>query len=146
MQSESDIQTNLTDAAHSLGENATAAAQKVRSHAKEAWECAQEETKRAVRVSSEYAQEHPISTALVACGVGVIIGLLIPRREPESFSDRYITEPLHHSKGLLLGLLVAGGAMLKRTLASATSAAADIAENVSDAIKPVKKAVENAIK
>ena len=136
----------ITDAAHSLAEDATAAAKCAQTKAKEAWECAQEETQRAVRLSSLYARQHPLSTALVAVGVGVVIGMLINRRDPHSLTDRYLTEPLHQSKGLLLGLLVAGSAMLKRTLACATCAASEIAGDVKDAIKPVKQAVENAMK
>ena len=103
----------------------TEAAKNVQTKAKDAWECAQDETQRAVRLSSLYARQHPLSTALVAVGVGVVIGLLVRRREPETFSDRFISEPLHQSKGLLLGLLVAGSAILKRTLSCASCAARD---------------------
>lgn len=142
-----DLKDKLTDAAHRLGEDATAAAKCAQAKAKEAWECAQEESRRAVRLSSLYARQHPLSTALVAVGVGVVIGLLInKRREPETLAERYLAEPLHQSKGLLLGLLVAGSAMLKRTLSCATCAASDLAGDVKDALKPMKKAVENVMK
>ena len=142
-----DLKDKVTDAAKSLGEDATAAVKCAQTQAKEAWECAQEESRRALRLSSLYARQHPLSTALVAVGVGVVIGLLINKRnEPESLTDRYITEPLHQSKGLLLGLLVAGSAILKRTLSCATCAASGLAGDVKDAIKPVKQAVENAMK
>jgi ElaB/YqjD/DUF883 family membrane-anchored ribosome-binding protein len=147
MEPTTDLKDKLTDAAHSLGEDATTAAKSAQTKAKEAWECAQEETQRAIRLSSLYARQHPLSTALVAVGVGVAIGLLINRsREPLSLTDRYINEPLHQSKGLLLSLLVAGSAILKRTLASATCAASELAEDVNGALKPVKKAVQNAVK
>jgi hypothetical protein len=56
------------------------------------------------------------------------VGRLFSRREADSFSDRYITEPLHRSRDVLMALpLAAAGAMFTQYGRSA--------------VKSVKKAV-----
>ena len=76
------------------------------------------------------------------------MGLLVSRREPKGFKDLYIDAPLHQSKGLLLGALIAAGAMLRRTLSTAGHAAEEIAGDVGDdfkkSMKPLRKAARQA--
>ena len=144
MEPMTDIKDKLTEAAANLGESASGVAEDLKSRAEDAWDSVQSGTHRAVRESSAYLRENPVPALIAAAGFGLLLGLLLSRREPESFKDRYIAEPLHQSKGVLLGLLMACGAMLRRTFSSATCAAGEIAENVGDdlkdSLKPLRKA------
>jgi hypothetical protein len=84
-----------------------------------------------------------VPIALAAFGLGLVLGLILNRRDSASLKDRYIAEPLHQSKGVLLGLLIACGALLRRTLSSASNTVEEIAENVGDnlkdALKPMRR-------
>ena len=134
------IHDTLTGTATKLGEGATGLADEVQARAEDAWNSVQHRTDRAVRESSEYVHRNPLPTALAAFAVGLVLGLALNRREPVSFQDRYVAEPLHHSRGLLLGLVLACGTLLRRTLASASSAAESAGHDLQDALKPVSKA------
>ena len=139
-----DLKDKLTDAATSLGEGASGVAEDLQSRANDAWDSVQDRGNRAVRESYAYVREHSVTTALAAFGVGLVVGLLVNRRDPVSFKDRYIAEPLHQSRGVLLGVLLAFGALIRRTLSSAASDAGEIARNVgydlNDSLKPLRRA------
>ena len=138
-----DLKDNPTDAATDSG-RATGVAEDLQNRATDAWDSVQHETNRAVRESSAYVRENPVPALIAALGVGLVLGLFLSRREPVSFKDRYVTEPLHQSKGVLLGLLLACGTLLRRTFSSASSTAGEIAGNVGDdlkdSLKPLRKA------
>jgi ElaB/YqjD/DUF883 family membrane-anchored ribosome-binding protein len=139
-----DLKEKLTDTATSLGEDVRGVAGELRTRTKDAWDSAQHQARRAVRESSACVRENPVPAALAAFGLGLVLGLILSRREPASFKDRCIAAPLHQSKGALLGLLVACGALIRRSFSSASTTAGEIAENVSaelkDTLKPLKKA------
>lgn len=96
------MKDTLTDAAAKLGSDATNAAHDLQDHAKDAWNSAQKETKRAMRMGTDYAHDHPLPIALVAAGLGVALGLFL------------------HRRGLLCGLLFAGGAYLSQCMADSS--------------------------
>ena len=139
-----ELKEKLTDAATHLSESANGVAEDLQSRAKDAWDSVQDQTDRAVRESSAYVHKNPVPTALAAFGFGLALGLLLNHRAPVSLRDRYIAEPLHQSKGVLLGLLLACGTLFRRTFSSASSAAEKIAANVGgefqDSLKPLRKA------
>ncbi len=139
-----DLKDKLTSAANSLGESASGAAENLQTHAKDAWDSVQSGTNRAVRESSAYVRENPVPAVIAAVGFGLVLGLLLSHREPVSFKDRYVTEPLHQSKGMLLGLLLACGGLLKRTLSSASGAVEEIFENAGDDLKDSVKPLRTA--
>ena len=144
MEPVTDHKDRLTDAATSLGENASGAVEDLKTRAEDAWDSVQQRTDRAVRDSSTYVRENPVPTALAAFGVGLLLGLLLGHREPVSYKDRYIAAPIQQSRGLLLGLLLACGTLLRRSFSSASSAAEEIAGNVGhdlqDSLNPLRKA------
>ena len=139
-----DIEDKLTDDATRLSEGATSVAEDLQTRAKDGWDSVQQQTNRAVREGSVYVRENPVPTALAAFCFGLVLGLVLSRREPVSFKDRYIAEPLHQSKGVLLGLLIAGGTLLRRVFSSTSSAAGEIAAHVGDdlqeSLHPLRKA------
>ena len=137
----SNLEDKITDAAPSFGESAREVANDVRTHTKDAWDSVQDGTHRAVRESSTYVRENPVPTVLAALGIGLVVGILLSRRDRASFQDRYIAEPLHRSKGVLLGSLIACGAMLKRTFSSASTAVGNVGEDLNDSMEPLKRAV-----
>ena len=130
-----DIDDKLTNAATKLGESASGIAEELQTRAEDAWDSVQYRTKRAVRKSSAYVHKHPVPPVLAAFGCGLVLGLILNRRDSVSFRNRYVAEPLHQSRGVLLGLLIACGTLLRRTLSSASSAVEEIAENVGDDLK-----------
>ena len=136
----SKLEDKITDAATSLGESASDVANDVRTHAKNAWDSVQHGTNRAVHEGSTYVRENPVPTVLAALGVGLVLGVLLGRRDRTSFQDRYIAEPLHRSKGVLLGSLVACGAMLQRTFSSASNVARNAGEELNESMQPLKRA------
>ena len=140
------IKDQLTAAATRLGESAGGVAEDLQARAEDAWDSVQHQTGRAVRESSAYVRGNPGPTALAAFGFGLVLGLLLNHRHPRSFKDRYLAEPLHQSRGLLLGALLAGGALLRRTFSSASTAAEEIAGHVGDdlqnSLKPLGRAVQ----
>ena len=144
MEPTTDLNHKLTDVATRLGEDASDVAEGLQARAQDAWDSVQQQTNRAVRESSAYVHKNPVPIALAAFGFGLVLGLSLNRRHPVSFKNRYIAEPLHQSRGMLLGLLVACGALLRRTISSASGAAEEIAENVGDSVqvslKPLRKA------
>ncbi len=131
-----DLKNKLADAATSLGASASDAAKDLRTHAKDTWDSVQEHTQSAVKESATYVRKNPVPTALAALGIGLVIGLLLRRRTPETFTHRYISEPLHASRGALLDFLNKGSGLVKRTF----STAGEMAENVSDELKGTLKA------
>jgi ElaB/YqjD/DUF883 family membrane-anchored ribosome-binding protein len=143
MEPTNDLKHKLSDHATKLGEDASDIAEDLQTRAKDAWDSVQEQTNRAVRESSAYVHKNPLPIALAAFGFGLVLGLFLNRRHPVSFKNRYIAEPLHQSRGMLLALLVACGALLRRTISSASGAAEEIAGNggdgVQDSLKPLRK-------
>jgi ElaB/YqjD/DUF883 family membrane-anchored ribosome-binding protein len=129
------LKDKLTGAATSLGESASGVADDLQSRAKDAWDSVQHQTDRVMHESSAYFRKNPLPAALAAFGFGLVLGLILHRREPKSFTDRYIAGPLHQSRGVLLGLLIACGTLLRRAFSSASSAAEDAADNVGDGLK-----------
>ena len=144
MEPATDLKHQLNDDATRLGEDASDVAEDLQYRAEDAWNSVRQQTDRAVRESSAYVHKNPVPIALAAFGCGLVLGLSLNRRHPVLFKNRYIAEPLHQSRGMLLGLLMACGALLRRTISSASGAAEEIAENVSDGVqdslKPLRKA------
>ena len=138
------LKDTLTDAATNLSESASGAAEDLQARAKDAWNSVQHGTNRAVREGSAYVRGNPVPTALAVFGFGLAVGLLLHRRQPASFTERCIDEPLHRSRGILLGLLVALGAMLRRSAHSASSAAEDIAGRFGDGLKETVEPLSEA--
>jgi ElaB/YqjD/DUF883 family membrane-anchored ribosome-binding protein len=142
------MKNKLTETATSLGEGAEHVAEEMQHRAKDTWDSVRQQSNRAMRGSSAYVRENPVPTALAAFGVGLCLGLLLNRRDPASFNDHYVTEPLHQSKGVLLGLLIASGALLRRVFSSASSVVEEMAENAGDdikeSLKPVRRAARKA--
>ena len=138
-----ELKDKPTDAATRLGKGASGVAGDLQTRAEDAWDSVQHRTNRALRKSSAYAHKNPVPIALAAFGLGLVLGLILNRRDSASLKDRYIAEPLHQSKGVLLGLLIACGALLRRTLSSASNTVEEIAENVGDnlkdALKPMRR-------
>jgi len=129
------LKDKLTGAATSLGESASGVADDLQSRAKDAWDSVQHQTDRMIHESPAYLRKNPVPTALAAFGFGLVLGLFLHRRGQESFKDRYIDGPLHQSRGVLLGLLIACGAVLRRAFSSVSGAAEDAADNVGDGLK-----------
>jgi ElaB/YqjD/DUF883 family membrane-anchored ribosome-binding protein len=104
----------------------------------------QHQTDRVIHDSSVYLRKNPVPTALAAFGFGLVLGLFLTRRRPESLKDRYIAGPLHQSRGVLLGLLIACGALLRRAFSSVSSAAGGAADKcrdgLNDSLKPLRRA------
>lgn len=140
MKTMTQFKDKLTDAATQLGEGAGDVARNLQARAKDAWGTVQDQTKRAVHESAVFARKHPVSTALAVCGVGLVAGLLLKHSPQESFKDRYIVKPLHQSRGLLLGTLIACGTLFKRTF----SADGHISHELKDAAKTVKRFVRKS--
>jgi ElaB/YqjD/DUF883 family membrane-anchored ribosome-binding protein len=143
-----DLKDELTDATTSLGDSPSGIAHDLQNRAKDAWDSVQHRIDRVVRESSAYVQKNPMPTALVAFAIGLVLGVFLNRRAPRSFKDRYIGEPLHQSRGALLGLLFAFATLLRRAFSSAFSATEKVAERVgddlTDALKPLSKAGRKA--
>lgn len=76
-----DFEDRLTDAATSLGEGAADLAENLPARAAEAWESVQHRTDRAARESAAYVRGNPVPTALAAFGFGLVLGLLLSRRD-----------------------------------------------------------------
>ncbi len=74
------LKDKVTDAVSSLGEGATDVAKDIQSHATEAWDSVQKQTTRAMRESGAYVCAHPAYAAVVAIGVGMILGMLLFNR------------------------------------------------------------------
>ena len=138
------LKDKMADAAASFGKEAGDVAGNLQSRASDAWDSVQHQTNRAVRESYSYVREHSVTTALAAFGIGLVVGLLVNRRDPVSFKDRSIAEPLHQSKGMLLGLLLAFVALIRRTFSSASIAAGEVAGNVGDDLKDSLKPLRRA--
>ncbi len=140
----SDLKEKLTEAATSLGERASGVAEDLRDRAEDAWDSAQRGSKRAIRKGSTYVHKNPVPTALAAFAFGLVLGLFLSRRHPASLTERVIAGPLHESKGMLLGLLIACGTVLSRAFSSASQTTGEIVEKVGgelqDSLKPLRKA------
>ena len=101
------LKDKLTNFATSLGDSASGVAEEVQSRAKDAWDTVQYRTNRAARKSSAYLHKNPVPTAITAFGFGVVFGMLLNRRAPESFKERYIAQPLRQFKGVPVGSIIA---------------------------------------
>ena len=117
-----DLNHKLTDDATKLGEDASGVAEDLLTRTQDTWDSVKQQTNRAVRESSAYVHKNPVPLALAAFGFGLVLGLFLNRRHPVSFKNRYFAEPLHQSRGMLLGLLVGCGALLRRTISSVSGA------------------------
>ena len=146
MEPNPDLHDTLTNASTTLSEDARGVAGSLQSHAKESWNSVQQGTSRAVREGSIYVRENPVPTLIAAVTFGLVVGFFLNRREPVSFKDRYVTEPMHESKGLLLGALVTLGALLQRVFSSASTAVAETAGDAGDELRsslaPLHRAVQ----
>lgn len=100
----SEFKDNLADAATSLSEGASDVAEDLRNHAEDAWHSVQHRARRAIRAGSSYVRKNPARAALATFAMGLALGLILRRHEPESFKDRYLSKPLRKSKGVLNGL------------------------------------------
>lgn len=140
------LKDTLTDAASNLGERASSAADDLQARAKDAWNSVEEGSNRAVREGSAYVRGNPVPTALAMFGFGLAVGLLLHRRQPVSMTERCIDEPLHRSRGFLLGLLVGLGALLKRRVRSASSTAEEIAGRFGGDLKEALEPLANGVK
>lgn len=135
------LRDTLTEPSTNLSESATGAAEDLQARAKDAWNSVQHGTNRVVREGSAYVRGNPVPTAFAVFVFGLAVGLLLHHRQPASFTERCIGEPLHRSRGILIGLLVGLGALLRRRVDSASSAAEDIAgrfgENFKEVLEPL---------
>ncbi len=126
----------LSDAATNLRSNATDSAEKIQDYASDTWDKVRCQTENVIDRSTAYVRKNPVPAVMTALGsglaLGFALGLILVRREPASLSERYIDAPLHRSRGILLGLVVALGALLRRSASSASSAAEELAENIND--------------
>lgn len=73
---------------------ATHAAHDVEKCATDAWDSVQKQTTRAMRESSAYVCAHPAYTAVVAIGVGVLLGMLLTRCSCTRSANRQATRDL----------------------------------------------------
>ncbi|MDR3405860.1 MAG: hypothetical protein P4L99_25465 [Chthoniobacter sp.] len=112
------LKDKFTDVATSLGDGASGVAEEVQSRAIDAWDTVQYRTNRAVRKSSAYVHKNPVPTALTAFGFGIVVGMLLNRRAPGSFKERYIEQPLRQFSGVPVGLIIACIALLRSILFS----------------------------
>ncbi len=123
-----------------IGEESTYSKENIQAYAKEAWGTVQDRTGQVVHDGTVYVRENPVPVAIAAFGVGVLVGLALGHREPETFKKRYIDEPLETSHGALLGLLVALSALARRSLSSVSHAAEDVGESLKENIEPLTAA------
>ena len=82
----SDLGDKVTDAAARLGESASGLAEDVQDRARDAFHAVEYSTKRAVRQGSAYVRKNPVPTALGAFALGLVLGLLLSRRQAATFS------------------------------------------------------------
>jgi ElaB/YqjD/DUF883 family membrane-anchored ribosome-binding protein len=122
-----DLQERITDTASTMRDDATQIAEEMQSRAQDAWQAAQDQAQNALQQGSATMREYPLSTAMIAFVLGFVIGRAITHHHEESFGERYVTEPLHRTRGMLLGLPLAFMALLPRFNRST--------------IRPLKKAV-----
>lgn len=138
------LKDTLIEPATNRRESASGAAEDLQARAQDAWNSVQHGTNRAVRESSAYVRGNPVPTALAVFGFGLVVGLLLHRRQPASFTERNFDEPLHRSRGIFIGLLVGLGALLRRSAHSASGAAEDIAgrfgESLKETVEPLSEA------
>jgi len=110
-----DFADKITDTAAELQHNGQQAAEDLQGRAKEAWDTAQEQAQSALRESSAYIRENRLPALLAAFACGLFLGRLFSQRSTPTFTDRYIAEPAHRSRDMLLALpLAAAGAMFTR--------------------------------
>jgi ElaB/YqjD/DUF883 family membrane-anchored ribosome-binding protein len=114
-----DIKDKVAEAATDLGKGVRGVAEDMRTRTKHAWDSVQHGTQHAAHESVAYARKNPLPTALVAFGCGLVLGLFIKQCDSASSKDRSTSEC--ESRGLLIGLLITCGALLKRTLSTASS-------------------------
>lgn len=111
------------------------------------WHDVQDRSAKAVTQASSYAKSHPLPTAAVLFGFGVVVGWAL-RPTPPSFRQRYVDEPIEESRGAILGLLAALGALLKGSMNSASRTASDLVDDARDEVasrwRPVQKAAKRA--
>jgi ElaB/YqjD/DUF883 family membrane-anchored ribosome-binding protein len=74
------ITAEARDAAEEMKENASAAVDATRRAAEEAWTDAKNRANRLQSACEAYVREKPIQALSVTLGVGVLIGLLAPRK------------------------------------------------------------------
>ncbi|MEP6668570.1 MAG: hypothetical protein ABJF10_05420 [Chthoniobacter sp.] len=111
----SDFEDKLTDTAANLQHNGEQAAEDLSSRAKDAWHSAQGQAQQALHESSEYLRENRLPALIGAFVCGLFLGRLFSQRSAPTFTERYIAEPVHRSRDMLLALpLAAVGAMFTR--------------------------------
>ena len=136
----SDLKDQLSNAATRLTDSAHEFADDLQSQAHEQWDSVQDRAGLALRQSKHYLLENPVPVTAAAFGLGLVVGALLSRTAPVSLTDRYVSQPIRESRGVLLGLMIAGGALLRRTFLATTTAAEDLHGELNSSLQPVKKA------
>ncbi|MDR3405766.1 MAG: hypothetical protein P4L99_24995 [Chthoniobacter sp.] len=122
MDDHTDLEDKLTDTAATLQRNGQQAAEDLQARAQDAWESAQERAQSALRESSAYIRENRLPALIAAFACGLFLGRLFSHRSTPTLSDRYLAEPMHRSRDLLLALpLATAGAMFTRVGRSAVA-------------------------
>ncbi|MDB6175306.1 MAG: hypothetical protein JWL59_4617 [Chthoniobacteraceae bacterium] len=122
---------NLNETQSDVGEQSSHTMENLQQRAKQTWETVQDQTGRTMQEGATYVRENPVPVLIGALFLGLTLGLLSGHREP-TFRERYIDEPLHESHGILLGALVALGALFRNFFKSASSNAETLAHRFSD--------------
>lgn len=79
-----DLKDKLTNVATNFSVGARHVAEDLQTHATDALDSIQHRTHRVVREGSSYVHNNPAATALAAFGCGLVLGLVLHRREPVS--------------------------------------------------------------
>ncbi len=137
---------NLSETTSSVADQISTPAERLQHRAKETWETVQHRTGEVMHDGVTYVRENPIPIIIGALALGMTLGLLGGRREP-TFRERYIEEPLHESRGMLLGALLALGAMFRNFFRSTSSGAEHLGHKVSEmdfrgSVAPLSKAAK----
>jgi ElaB/YqjD/DUF883 family membrane-anchored ribosome-binding protein len=115
MDDPTDLEDKLTDTAAALQRDGQQTAEDLQARAKDAWDSAQDQAQRALRESSEYIRENRLPALIAAFACGLFLGRHFSHRSTPTLSDRYLAEPMHRSRDMLLAIpLAAAGAMFTR--------------------------------
>jgi ElaB/YqjD/DUF883 family membrane-anchored ribosome-binding protein len=81
------LKNQIAQTATAIGEDAKRSAESIQASAEKTWGTVQEQAGQFVRARSEGVRENPVPNLLAALGFGLILGWLLSRRQPESFTD-----------------------------------------------------------
>ncbi len=94
------------DAMHVARDRATEAYGVARDQTQKALHTAKDKTNQALTQSGNYVKENPIPTLLGALAVGIVVGVLISRKEEErTFRQRFAEDPVNAARGAVFAAL-----------------------------------------